>query len=337
MLGSRIFGVPLIGKQVLLSHVRRGQMLTNTFGAAGLRAAVSVLGTVRHSKLPGFVRVTPAGTRLSKCSCVCRVIGHRTSGVSIPIDLRLSRKGARRSIGRTIHTNFASIVVSNTTFSFRRGVTFARRTISFYGSCNMPIRTRLKTVLNGRSSRIDRTSYGARPRGIGAFIRHANYSVLTISVNGIRNLSSVPQVSVPLLGHVTRIDPIPLIVRNNSNVTPRVLHDFIGCHITGIGVTDSLHGTFVATINGTCIGGRGRTGLTQIVTSTGGTIRRSICDGVLVVGRKRQLNGWVFTKYNIAPCPTCGAAGVRWVTPVHEPCGLARQTAMVAPLSRLSS
>lgn len=130
----------------------------------------------------------------------------------------------------------------------------AGRTISFFRPLNVPMRTRLKRI-NGRAicRRTLTNCRCASPSRTTRFIRHANYSSLTITVNGRRKIcASRPRLGFRIIGHMHSTISIPLILRNTSKVDSTSVGATVSLNVTGVGVRARLYRTTVITI------GRGR-------------------------------------------------------------------------------
>lgn len=249
--GGRSSAVPLIASRGVLLSTGGSKCTMNTFGMRGVRVIGTIVTTTRRLGTPIVLRAAPSAMGCKALRAFTKVIGTRTRGAGVPMYLRLSRNGDFRLTIRTVGTNCASIVVSNSRRSFRGGVTIAGGIMSMTGTFNVPMRTRLNGINKGRSSLRTSTSAGASPRRTGRFMRHAKISSLTMTVKATRNFCmKAPILSGPEMDTVGRIMSIPLILRKTSKLDRRSMERYMRHKVYGIGFTARLHITCASTIGG---------------------------------------------------------------------------------------
>lgn len=234
-----------------MRSTRTGNCTIPTFGVRGTRAVRTVLRIYDRVQSPIVLTKAPKAFGRVTLRRVCTLYDTCSAACGVPLTLRLSRRRSLSSVHHGIRTNIHDTVVSNDRFPFTRGIGLIGSIISFYRSRSYDIRTRLNHLNNIRSS-VDistRDTFLASPRRTGHFIRLANISDLTMTVNATRNLcDGAPGVSFRQLTRVHRIISIPLILRNTDSIPSRFIHHAVRLNIAGIGITARLGVTFTNTI-----------------------------------------------------------------------------------------
>lgn len=287
----------------------RNNCTVNTFGMGGVRVIRNVAHTTGGLGTPIVLRYSTNTHGCTSRNCLMTVIGTTTRRANLPVTLRLSRNPGFRAYGSYVSNNFASIVVSNSSLPFRRGVTIAGGIIRCTRTRNIIIRNRLNALTNIRSSiRISTSStFCADPRRTCRFIGTANISSLTVTVNASRNTCGFgpnrgPRLHFSVLGRMDRGLPnFPVILRNTSsmgrsrvgvvgrfnnrvpstvNVPRSVLHGTSSLTIYGVGISSSVEVTVATTLEGRLSRGPARFSPHRCLAPTESLVRRIIRRGV---------------------------------------------------------
>lgn len=283
----------------------------NTFGIGGVRVVRKVVTTTGRGRSPIVLRTSRNTQGCTNRRCVIKLVGVTLrSCPRVPATLRLSRNSSFRVYGTYVSNKFASIVCSNSGRSFRGGMHVAGRIMTCTRSGNIMMRTRLKHLTNMRSL-IDISTGStvfASPSRTTRFIRLANYSSLTVTVNADRNTCGCdkrPCLSCRHLRGINRLLPsCPVILRNTSAIVPRfmrgygrfkkgilntgnmprsVLHGTTRVTIYGVGVSASVHLTVATTVQRDVFGGPRGFSPHKCLGPTERTMERVIVRGVRTI------------------------------------------------------
>lgn len=119
-------------------------------------------------------------------------------------------------------------------------------------------------------------------------MRHAKYSSLTITINGMRNICSTrPGVEFSVVRRMRGRMDMPLMLRKTSKVNSRSVGGTVGYNVTGVGVRARLYRTTVRTV-----GRRGSRPFLTMRHTIERTIGRHTVCGVGLFNSSKETSRW---------------------------------------------